>query len=50
MSLSTQVGKRKRAVKWDELERLQRTASDIPLERALVPIGMYRGEGGRWKD
>lgn len=36
-----QVGKRKRAVRWDELERLQRQTSSIPLERALVPIHVY---------
>lgn len=41
----TKVGKRKRAMRWDELEELQRN-SPIPLERALVPLRVYEDMRG----
>lgn len=34
------VGRRRRSMRWDELEKMQRY-SEIPLERALVPISVY---------
>ncbi|GAX75511.1 hypothetical protein CEUSTIGMA_g2954.t1 [Chlamydomonas eustigma] len=35
------VGNRRRSVKWDELQKQQRYSS-IPLERALVPVALYK--------
>ena len=34
------MGKRKRTMKWNDMERMQAEKGTIPLERALVPVSI----------